>query len=264
MDSDRLLHKWIYFCLLIVSSYCQLVVNVRNKGGETIVEKIISNTTDDTVTLEFLGSDGSFVTQFIDFKSEVQIFRIYVSGEEELGQTQTQTVCFITRFLRNDFISSDAMSKLRQKNPTAIRTPEEEMEMTTHILDVMVNVDKAYVISPYAFNICSEAKDATYAQELDLRTISKSLGKDYITLISATSEVPPSKYPKCRNSQDATKPCSCEIRTCIGWYPCGLKYCHGTDSSGKLVSYRCGIKTCKKCVAFIYAVNTRLKCLWDM
>ena len=53
----------------------QLVVNARNRGGETIVENITANTSADTVTLELLNSDGSFVTQFIDFKS-VRIQRL--------------------------------------------------------------------------------------------------------------------------------------------------------------------------------------------
>ena len=45
---------------------------------------------------------------------EAQLFRIIMPGEEELGSTQPQTMCFITRFSHSDFISSDAMSKLRQ------------------------------------------------------------------------------------------------------------------------------------------------------
>lgn len=56
-------------CIFVTYIEPQLVVNARNKGGETIVETIVSNTTDDTVIVEFLSSDGSFVTQFIDFKS---------------------------------------------------------------------------------------------------------------------------------------------------------------------------------------------------
>ena len=35
-------------------------------------------------------------------------------GEEERGQSQSQVMCFVTRFIKNEFISSDAMSKLRQ------------------------------------------------------------------------------------------------------------------------------------------------------
>ncbi|KAH9504299.1 hypothetical protein Btru_064573 [Bulinus truncatus] len=250
----RMFHILLIYIEIYILS-CQLVVNVRNKGGETIVEKILSNVTEDTVTLEFLSSDGTFVTQFIDFKSEVQIFRMYVLGEEELGQVQPQVVCFITRFMRNDFISSDAMSKLRQKNPTAIRTPEEERETAVYTLDLSVNIEKASVISPYTYNICSDAKDGSFAQEVDLRTISKSLAKDYVTLISATSELPPYKFPRCREL-NVPKPCTCELRTCIGWYPCGLKYCHGTDSTGKVVSYRCGIKTCKSLCEQICEANS--------
>ncbi|KAK0042411.1 out at first protein [Biomphalaria pfeifferi] len=261
--NHTILVLFLLICTSTVLIFCQLVVNVRNKGGETIVEKILSNVTEDTVILEFLGSDGMFVTQFIDFKSEMQIFRMYVPGEEELGQSQPQALCFITRFMRSDLISSDAMSKLRQKNPTAVRTPEEEKEMVTYTLDLTVNIEKADLITPYTFNICSEAKDSSYTQEVDLKTISKSLAKDYVSLISATSELPPYKFPRCRELPIVSKPCTCELRTCIGWYPCGLKYCHGTDSSGKVVSYRCGIKTCKRCVAFVYVVNSKFRCLWD-
>lgn len=37
-----------------------------------------------------------------------------VLGEEERGQSQYQVMCFITKFQKSDFISSDAMAKLRQ------------------------------------------------------------------------------------------------------------------------------------------------------
>ena len=143
-------HIMLYVLALISVVTSQLIVNVKNKGGETIVEKIQANTTTDTVTLEFLDSSGTFVTQFIDFKSEIQIFRLTVLGEEELGQgSEPQTICFISRFLRNDFISSDAMSKLRQKNPTAVRTPEEEKEALVLSLDLDVRLERGQVLSPH-------------------------------------------------------------------------------------------------------------------
>jgi len=47
---------------------------------------------------------------------EVQIFRAVILPEEDLGQVDIQTVCFVLRFAKNEFISSDAMSKLRQVN----------------------------------------------------------------------------------------------------------------------------------------------------
>ena len=46
-------------------------------------------------------------------------------------------------------------------------------------------------------------------------------------------------------------------------YPCGLKFCHGKDAKGGAVSYRCGIKTCKKCRIFDYFVKQKMECLWD-
>jgi len=52
----------------------------------------------------------------ITVRQEVQIFRAVILPEEDLGQTEIQTVCFVLRFTKNEFISSDAMSKLRQVN----------------------------------------------------------------------------------------------------------------------------------------------------
>ncbi|KAK6174015.1 hypothetical protein SNE40_017367 [Patella caerulea] len=243
----------------------QLIVNVKNRGGDIVVESIQSNVTSDTITLEFRNTDGSFITQFIDFKSEAQIFRAYIPGEEERGQTPgfVQVICFITRFPKNDFISSDAMSKLRQKNPTAIRSPEEEKSQETHAFDLLVDLNKSHVISPHVYNICQEAKETTYFEENDLKAISRSLSKDYTTLMSAMKKLTPIKYGRCAETSDVTKPCNCRFDVCIGWYPCGLKYCRGKDSSGKVVSYRCGIKTCKRCLAFDHFVKQKYLCLWD-
>lgn len=57
----------LLLCANLVS--CQLVVNVKNKGGDVLVESIQANTTEDTVTLEYQNTDGTLITQFIDFKS---------------------------------------------------------------------------------------------------------------------------------------------------------------------------------------------------
>ena len=48
------------------------------------------------------------------YLQEVQIFKTVILPEEELGQDNIQTFCFVVRFVKNEFISSDAMSKLRQ------------------------------------------------------------------------------------------------------------------------------------------------------
>ena len=52
----------------------------------------------------------------IVYLQEVQVFRVFVPWEEERGlsEPRPQVLCFITKFGKNEFISSDAMSKLRQ------------------------------------------------------------------------------------------------------------------------------------------------------
>lgn len=42
------------------------------------------------------------------------MLKALVLGEEERGQSQYQVMCFVTKLQRGDFISSDAMAKLRQ------------------------------------------------------------------------------------------------------------------------------------------------------
>lgn len=93
--------------------------------------------------------------------------------------------------------------------------------------------------------------------------IFSALSKDYNTLMSAMKKTYPSKYARCHDTNDLSKPCLCHYQMCVGWYPCGLKYCRGKDSAGKVVSYRCGIKTCRRCLVFEHVARQRLWCLWD-
>lgn len=51
---------------------------------------------------------------YVFFIQEVQVLKALVLGEEERGQSQYQVMCFATKFRKSDFISSDAMAKLRQ------------------------------------------------------------------------------------------------------------------------------------------------------
>jgi hypothetical protein len=44
----------------------------------------------------------------------VQIFRIIRLGEQELDESLYHVLCFVIHLPKNEFISSDAMSKLRQ------------------------------------------------------------------------------------------------------------------------------------------------------
>lgn len=69
---------------------------------------------------------------------------------------------------------------------------------------------------------------------------------------------------KCADTSNLWVPCTCSLELCIGWYPCGLKFCKGKAEGRKVAStYRCGIKTCKKCFIFTYYTKMKQNCLWD-
>jgi len=42
-----------------------------------------------------------------------------------------------------------------------------------------------------------------------------------------------------------------------------LKFCRGHDQSGKALSYRCGIKTCRKCLHYRFSARNHYACPWD-
>ena len=55
-----------------------------------------------------------YCDSFQIYFQQIQIFRVVELGEEERSEPQYQVFCFITPFQSNEFITSDAMSKLRQ------------------------------------------------------------------------------------------------------------------------------------------------------
>ncbi|KXJ83923.1 hypothetical protein RP20_CCG026023 [Aedes albopictus] len=100
---------------------------------------------------------------------EVQVLKALVLGEEERGQSQYQVMCFVTKFQKGDFITADAMAKLRQKNPSTIRTPEEDKGKENYTMTGWVVLDRAAPISRHIAPLCSEAPDSTYARDVDLK-----------------------------------------------------------------------------------------------
>jgi len=96
--------------------------------------------------------------------------------------------------------------------------------------------------------------------------LSSVLNRDYTILQSITEAAPVANLSSCSDilfeSQSAS-PCLCHYDVCVGWYPCGLKYCRGKDSAGRIVSYRCGIKTCSRCRRFEFRVQSKSSCVWD-
>lgn len=114
---------------------------------------------------------------------EVQILKALVLGEEERGQSQYQVMCFIFYFPKDAFISSDAMSKLRQKNPGTIRTPEEDRGRENYTMDYTIDLSKSSMISPHISETCSEAIGASYTRSEDVQMWATSQGEYYATTI---------------------------------------------------------------------------------
>jgi hypothetical protein len=112
-----------------------------------------------------------------------------------------------------------------------------------------------------------DGETANYKCMFDnLRNISTHLisetGRSVTPMLGARKYIP-AKQSRCKDIANLWLPCTCQYQVCIGWYPCGLKYCRGKDQAGKPFSYRCGIKTCRKCRLFEYAVKFKHYCLWD-
>ncbi|XP_046664052.1 uncharacterized protein LOC124356848 [Homalodisca vitripennis] len=62
---------WLVFIIVFFSinfGDTQLLINVKNQGGDVLQETISANVSDDAVMLEFQRSDGTLVTQLVDFK----------------------------------------------------------------------------------------------------------------------------------------------------------------------------------------------------
>ena len=73
----------------------------------------------------------------------------------------------------------------------------------------------------------------------------------------------PATPSRCRDVSGLWTPCTCTLELCIGWYPCELKYCKGKVDALETTSYRCDIKTCRRCNQFSYHVSEKQQCLWD-
>ncbi|KAF7287227.1 hypothetical protein GWI33_002046 [Rhynchophorus ferrugineus] len=209
---------------------------------------------------------------------EVQILKSLILGEEERGQSQYQVMCFIFHFPKDSFISSDAMSKLRQKNPSTVRTPEEDLGRVNHTMDYVVLLKHSGIISPFIVDICSEAGQATYTRYEDILKWSNihaipmssyvpALKRFPITPDYISNDLPyeaPTGISNCTNMKNLWTPCLCHLEQCIGWYPCELKYCKGKGATkNSYTNYRCGIKTCRICHLFIYYIAQKQQCLWD-
>ncbi|XP_060461020.1 out at first protein homolog isoform X2 [Panthera onca] len=192
-------------------------------------------------------------------RKDVKIFRALILGELEKGQSQFQALCFVTRLHHNEIIPSEAMAKLRQKNPRAVRQAEEVRGLEHLHMDMAVNFSQGGLLSPHLRNVCAEAVDTIYTRREDVRFwLEQGVDSSVFEALPEASEQV--HLSRCGQVGDGGEPCVCRYGLSLAWYPCMLKYCHSRD---RPTPYKCGIRSCQKNYSFDFYVPQRQLCLWD-
>ncbi|OWA53933.1 putative Out at first protein [Hypsibius exemplaris] len=235
----------LYFILCRSES---LVVNIANKGGDVFQEKFYVNSTEDILKLSFEQFDGSIVKLTVDFKAAIQTFRLLILPFRDVSDSVKQELCFVLPLDSGEFISTDAMSKLRQKNPHTIRRPDEDLPPVRSVVDSPITADVLSILPQSVRDLCS-SKEAQIFTESG----------------NSSASLPPSVLP-CNETTSWKNGCRCSYSLCVVWYPCDLKYCKSEPVAGDAepVEYRCGIKTCRKCRTFVYPARRKMDCLWNL
>uniref|UniRef100_A0A2K5DLH4 Out at first protein homolog n=1 Tax=Aotus nancymaae TaxID=37293 RepID=A0A2K5DLH4_AOTNA len=245
--------------LLGTGAPAELRVRVRLPDGQVTEESLQADSDADSISLELRKPDGTLISFTADFKKDVKIFRALILGELEKGQSQFQALCFVTRLQHNEIIPSEAMAKLRQKNPRAVRQAEEVRGPEQLHMDVAVNFSQGGLLSPHLHNVCAEAADAIYTRQEDVRFWLEQGVDSYV--FEALPKAPEqAELPRCGQMGDRGKPCACRYGLSLAWYPCMLKYCHSRE---RPTPYKCGIRSCQKSYSFHFYVPQRQLCLWD-
>ena len=199
-------------------------------------------------------ADGTLITYWTDFRANSQILRLIIPGEEELNEPRAQIVCFVSSF-NNDLISPEAVSKLRQKHPHAIRVADEDMGEI--VQDSPLRIAKNQLISTHLGKSCKEAYTSHY--ELD-KIFNGNLHKVKEYLHEET-DIKYQELSRCFSlAHNDAYPCICSRQVYLNWYPCSIRYCKNNDDEGE---HRCGVKTCLKVLTFRYKVKSKLYCNWD-
>lgn len=181
------------------------------------------------------------------------------------AESSYEAMCFVAELKDEEFISSDAMSKLRQKNPSTIRVPEEDLANEYHIMDHMVILD-ANVTEGTISQLCKDAGKVLFSganTKLLLSGNSTREDLDKLELASQDQTGFTKLLKPCKHTPELSAECICRVEMCLSWYPCHLKLCQGEDDNGQPIEYRCGIKTCGKCYDFDFYVGERRQCFWD-
>ncbi|QQP52544.1 hypothetical protein FKW44_004725 [Caligus rogercresseyi] len=173
------------------------------------------------------------------------LLRVYILGETELGEPPYQCICFLSSYAK-DLILPEAVQKLRQKHPDAIRLAEQD------------NGNIPMQLGSISSHLPDFCRDAPPGRILSSRhEIHNIMGNSSSSLGHNTNNY--EGTPRCYNLEEEGE-CLCSLRVCFNWFPCALKYCSNKEGEGE---HRCGIKTCRKCNTFRYAVPSPAHCHWD-
>ena len=200
----------------------------------------------------FFQADGTHITFLTDFRTNAQITRLIIPGEEELNEPKAQTVCFIS-FFNNDLISPEAFMKLRQKHPGTIRVADEDLGEIVQDSAIKINSRNSPWISSHLPKLCNSAHSSKH----ELFNILHHKKDDF------EAEPNYENLRRCfavQNGDADDSSCICSRQVWFNWLPCALKYCRNKDGDGE---HRCGIKTCQKCMTYRYSVKSKLLCSWD-
>ncbi|XP_036115811.1 out at first protein homolog [Molossus molossus] len=235
----------------------ELRVRVRLPDGQVAEESLQADGERDSISLELRKPDGTLISFTADFKKYVKIFRALILGELEKGQSQFQALCFVTRLHHSEIIPSQAMAKLRQKNPRTVRQAEEVRGLEHLHMDAAVNFSLGALLSPHLRNVCAEAADAVYTRQQDVRFwLEQGVDSSLFRTLPKDTEPP---LPRCGQGGDRAAPCVCHYSLSLAWYPCMLKYCYSRD---RPAPYKCGIRSCQKGYSFDFSVPQQQLCLW--
>ena len=150
-----------------------------------------------------------------------------------------------------------------------MRIPEEDNGTENTTFQYAVSLRKSATISNHIRPLCKDAEEygTVFAQEADLKFwAAQKNPAEAFSVLEAVQQTTSVNSPgsRCKDTSTATNAkCRCQLNFCLPWYPCGLKFCRGHDATGKVLSYRCGIKTCRKCLQFHFSVSRKELCMWD-
>lgn len=85
------------------------------------------------------------------------------------GSAQTGTMGRTQVANCEDFLLLSLVSGFPQKNPQAIRLAEERRGLEQLTMSVAVNLSRAWQLSSHIHNMCSEAREAIYTREADVK-----------------------------------------------------------------------------------------------